>query len=62
MVTSIIYCAFGVNPYHSGLNPEATLLAFATDGFILEAILQELEKGLNTAELVIHNAGLPLAC
>ena len=62
IVTSIMYCVFGVRPYHSGLKPEATPLAFATDGFIFDAILHEDANGLKTAERLIHNAGEPPAC
>jgi hypothetical protein len=53
---------FGVNPYHSGLNPEVTPLAFATEGAIEDATLQEVTKGLITAERVIQRPGVLVAC
>ena len=62
IVSTTTYCVFGNNPYHSGLNPEATPLAFVTDGEILVAALQLVTKGLITADLTIHNPGVQEAC
>ena len=53
---------FGVNPYHSGLNPDTTPFAFVTDGEIAEATLQEVNKGRITAERTIHKLGKLAAC
>ena len=60
-VSTTTYCVFGVNPYHSGLKPEATPFAFVTDGEIVVAILQEVARGLITAERTIH-PGVLVAC
>ena len=61
-VSRTTYCVFGVKPYHSGLKPEATPFALVTEGTIVEATLQEVTKGLITADLVIQSPGELVAC